>query len=304
MRQATNTMWTGWHTMKLASAAVMALMLIGVATAAMAGDTLTVTATGVARAKPTQVELTASVSGEAELAKDALVKYRDSKRRAIEALGKLEIKDLGVRELGVSAGMQANQQAMMAIMQGNPNPNMKPNYQFKEQLRLTVKGIDKMDSAQVAEMLAKVIDASRDAGLTVGPQPPTNMAEMQMMQRGGLSGGAVATFRLTDTSAARAQAYETAVKDAKARAQKLAEASGLKLGPVVSIQEIPAGAQPQASNDNDDTTQAMLMAMYGWRAGVAKPKNSDDKNPGEPTSDSFEDIAVPVSLVVQFSTSK
>lgn len=292
MRYAMKTRWP------LILAVVIASSLT---TLARAADTLTIVATGVAHTKPTQVELTASVSGEAELAKDALVKYRDAKRRAIEAIGKLEVKELTIKELGVSARVQANQQAMIAMMQGNPNPNLKPNYQFREQLRLTVKGIDKLDSAQVAELLAKVVDASRDAGLTIGPQGPSNIMEAQMMQRGAGS-SSIATFRLPDATAAKAQAYETAVKDAKARAQKLADATGVKLGAVTSVQEIPAG-QAAASDNEDDSNKAMLFAMYGWQAALMQ--NNDKRSASaETTSDTYEEVAVPVTLVVQFTVSK
>lgn len=292
MRYATKTRWL------LILAVTIAASL---KTPAFAADTLTIVATGVAHTKPTQVELTASVSGEAELAKDALVKYRDAKRRAIEAIGKLDVKELTIKELGVSARVQANQQAMLAMMQGNPNPNLKPNYQFREQLRLTVKGIDKLDSAQVAELLAKVVDASRDAGLTIGPQGPSNIMEAQMMQRGAGS-SSIATFRLPDATAAKAQAYESAVKDAKARAQKLADATGVKLGAVTSVQEIPAG-QAAASDNEDDSNKAMLFAMYGWQAALMQ--NNDKRSAtAETTSDTYEDVAVPVTLVVQFAVGK
>lgn len=292
MRYAMKTRWP----------LILAMLIVpSLTTPARAGDALTIVATSVAHTKPTQVELTASVSGEAELAKDALVKYRDAKRRAIEAIGKLDIKDLTIKELGVSARVQANQQAMMAMMQGNPNPNLKPNYQFREQLRLTVKGIDKLDSAQVAELLAKVVDASRDAGLTIGPQGPSNIMEAQMMQRGAGS-SSIATFRLPDATAAKAQAYETAVKDAKARAQKLADATGVKLGAVTSVQEIPAG-QAAATDNEDDSSKAMLFAMYGWQAALMQ--NNDKRSAtAEPTSDTYEEVAVPVTLVVQFAVSK
>src|SRR5688500_17476835 len=68
--------------------------------AAAAARTITVAGTGQAKAKPTQVEFSATVSGEAELASDAIVKHRDTKRRALKAIEGLKLPALSTTSKG------------------------------------------------------------------------------------------------------------------------------------------------------------------------------------------------------------
>ena len=50
------------------------------------GDGITVSGSGEVKSKPNVVEISATVSGDAELAADAIVKYRDTKRRGLKAI--------------------------------------------------------------------------------------------------------------------------------------------------------------------------------------------------------------------------
>jgi uncharacterized protein len=52
------------------------------------------------------------------------------------------------------------------------------------------------------------------------------------------------SFTVEDMSAAQAEARGEAVKDARARAEALAELSGVTLGPVMSISEVVGASQP------------------------------------------------------------
>src|SRR4051812_36487033 len=67
-----------------------------------AGEGISVAGSGEVKAKPTTVELNATVSGDAELAADAIVKYRDARRRAVEALNGLKLEGLKVEGGGFS----------------------------------------------------------------------------------------------------------------------------------------------------------------------------------------------------------
>ena len=210
------------------------------------GRVITVTGAGEAKARPTVVEMNAVVSGEAELAADAVVKYKDSRRRAVKALEDLKIPSLVIESKGftLGQGVDQNQQQMM-MMRGQMVTAPKQRVQVTEPLRLLIRDIDQMKDEDVMNAVLKVIDAGRDAGLTVGPPTPQNYYQMQiMMQRGDTSGQGLATFKITDPSALREKAYAKAIESARDKAQSLATLAGVKLGAVASVQDGPVAVQP------------------------------------------------------------
>src|SRR5437762_12046832 len=60
------------------------------------GEGISVAGSGEVKAKPKVVEINATVSGDAELAADAIVKYRDARRRAVDALNGLKLEGLKI----------------------------------------------------------------------------------------------------------------------------------------------------------------------------------------------------------------
>src|SRR4051794_7718880 len=60
----------------------------------------TVTGKGVASAKPNRLEIDIEVSASSELTADAIVKYRDAKRRVEEAFTALKLEHVSVEERG------------------------------------------------------------------------------------------------------------------------------------------------------------------------------------------------------------
>src|SRR4051812_30353255 len=128
------------------------LLLAALAPPARAADadgagnskTITVTGSGEAKGRPTVVEMSATISGEAELAADAVVKYKDARRRAVKAIEDLKIPSLSIDSRGftLSQGVDAQQQQMM--MRGQMVTSTKQRVLVTEPLRLLVKGVDKM----------------------------------------------------------------------------------------------------------------------------------------------------------------
>jgi uncharacterized protein YggE len=84
------------------------------------------------------------------------------------------------------------------------------------------------------DKLLKVLDVAKDSGF-VFSQPYTN--DYYEMQARAMEGDIVVTFKMPDSSALRDKAYKAAIDDAKARAEKIAELSGAKLGRILSVQE-------------------------------------------------------------------
>lgn len=258
--------------------------------------TVTVVGVGQGTAMPAQVEITGTISADEQLVKDAIVKYTDAKRRAMDAIKGLNVPDLTVEELGVALNVPPNPQVMnMMFGGGRPaNPEAKATFQIREEFRIVIRNIEKTPPAQVVETVAKIIDTAKDIGLVVAPGMPTNPYEINMMQRGLPT--PVSTFRVTDIATARTKAYEAAVADARRKAEKLAELANAKLGPILSIQDnsgAGASSNPEVAN--------MLTMIYGYRAG-ATAKPNDPVN--TLTGSAFDDLAVNASLTVQFALEK
>jgi uncharacterized protein YggE len=243
-----------------------------------------VSGAGQAKAKPSVIELNATVTGEAELANDAIVKYRDAKKRAIKALEGLKIEALSIESQGysVNQAMDANQQMMM--MRGMGGAPGKPKVQVMEQIRLVMK-VEKLKEESLMDTVLKVVDTGRDAGLIVGAPPPQNYYQMQMQAQNGQATGLVA-FKIPDTAALREQAYKQAMDDAKAKAKRLADLAGVKLGRILSVQD---GGLARGGTTN------VYYNAYG------QPMRNDET---ELTSGSFGDITMKVSLTVQFEIQK
>ena len=155
-----------------------------------------------------------------------------------------------------------------------------PKTRVAEDLKLVLGGIDKMTPQAVTDAVMKLIDTGHDAGLAVGPKVPTNYYEFQNAQGQGF---AIAQFRLDDTAAVRDQAYQAAMKDARQRAEKLADLAGVKLGPVLAVHE-------SSGNGNDDMRTMAYQAVRG--GGGTKVVA---------TSGNLADIPVKVAVTVQYA---
>ena len=250
---------------------------------------ITVAGAGQAKAKPTVVEINATVAGEAELAADAVVKYRDAKKKAIAALLALKIPSLSIESNGYSVGDAADPSQQAAVLQGRGGAAGKQKVQVTEQLRLVLKDADKLNNDALMDTVLKVLDAGRDAGLTIGPPALSGYAQMIQMQMGGGQGQSLVAFKIADPGAIREEAYRQAMADAKAKAEHLASLAGVKLGRILSVQE---GAAPKGQDNNNYL--AMIMAMSGMGSS----------NDQDPMSTNLSEIPLKVALTVQFEIAK
>ncbi len=277
----------------LAAALAALLLMSSVAPAQESG--ITVTGGGEVKGRPTSIELRGSLGGDSEMAADALVKYKDAKRRAVDAINNLKIANLAITGEGpsiVNATGGNDQQAMqMAMMRGGQAATIKPRVAFNEQMRISMTGVDKLSDDQLAETLVRLLDACKDVGLRIGPPAPTNYYQMQMM--GMNQQNNVVTFKLADPAALREEAYKLAVEDCRKRAERLAKLSGVKLGGVRSVQEVAVAAP--ASNNTSSVPYQLRMMM-----------GDDDAPDGEAplASKSMSEIPVRVRLTIVFEIIK
>lgn len=254
----------------------------------LADSGITVSAVGESKAKPTSVEIVATVNAEAELTADAVVKFNDAKKKSTTALEALKLPGLKIEPQGSSVSVAVDEQSQMRMMNGMAGQASTPKTRMTEQLKLTVGNIESMKPADVMDTVMKVIDTGRDAGLAVGPKTPQNYYQAQVMAQNG-QGYSMATFRADSATDARDQAYQLAMTEAKTKAKKLADLAGVKLGAVTSVQESAA-----AASGSNDTARLMMMMN-----GMMTPEGPSGVN--GPT---FSDIPVRVSVTVQFAIEK
>ena len=267
--------------------AVMMLLALPRASAEQTG--ITVLGSGVAKGKPTQVQIEATVSGEAELTNDAMVKYRDAKKRAIAAVEGLKLPNLTVESTGVSVSEALDPNTQQQMMQGRFGTAGKPKVLTTESLKIVIKEIDKTATDALLDTVMKVIDTGRDAGLQIGPPMPTNWNQYNnMMNNGQGLGQGMLQFKIGDSSVQRDQAYKDAMEDAKKKAQRLADLAGVKLGKIVSVQDSMA-------MKNGNVNMAAWMNAYG---GGTQTDISDL------SSHMLTDISLKVTLSVQFEIAK
>jgi uncharacterized protein YggE len=250
---------------------------------------ITVSGTGEVKARPSQVEIELQTGGSAELTGDAIVKYRDAKRRTLEAFTKLKIKDLEIQEQGIGLANANNMAQQMVFNPGGQAPAVKPQVEISRSIRVVLRNIEKIPEEELMETIGKLLDTAKDAGATVGmSQAGAIMARMFGQQMSS----SMATFVLEDVAPLREQAYQKAMEDARSRAVRLAALADVKLGHVLSVQEVATVA-----TDDSTTPQRIMMAMYGLRDTAAKEDT-------RVTADKFSEIPVRVSLQVRFAIEK
>jgi uncharacterized protein YggE len=216
---------------------------------------ITVMGTGEATVKPNRLEIDLKASSTAELTSDAVVKYRDSLRRAKDAFDKLKLEKLEIGDRGLNVTSSNPGQNPNQWVNGNPvQNNAKAEVGISKSLRLTITGVDKLSEEDVVAMVARLLDTAKDAGVATG-----NDSKSQLMARFGMSvPNSMVTFVADDPSAAMKKASEAAFQDAKQNATRLADLAGVKLGPVISVEDISTGGSKEKSMQ-----EKMVSMVYG-----------------------------------------
>lgn len=248
---------------------------------------ISVSGVGVAKGRPTLVEVDTRIVGEADVAADADAKYNDLKKKAIAALQALKEPNLSLEFGGPSVGLAPDPGAQMRLLQGMATDNSKRRIQVSELLKLVLKGIEKLDKDTLLADVLKVVDTARQAGLQVG-DTPSNVIQAQIQAQAGTNSEAIAVFKVPERSELEAQASEKAVADARAKAERLAKLAGVKLGHVSLIQD---RATAQEGN------QSLLAAVYG-SAIAAAPETKEVESPA------MAEVTVTERITVRFEIEK
>jgi uncharacterized protein YggE len=197
-------------------------------------------------AKPNLVEIDLEVSASSELSADAIVKYRDARKRIYDAFTALKLKNIEIEE----RGLLVDQKGMMQnpyFWGGQMNMRTKTEVQLTRKLIVKANNIREMNEEAVLQLVAKLLDVAQDAGARVGQQFNFNPYYYNPWQ---MNNPSLVRFVLDDFDKTLEDAYEKAVADARARAARLARLAKVELGPVVAIREVSIpGERPAIAED-------------------------------------------------------
>ncbi|KQT45264.1 hypothetical protein ASG43_12215 [Aureimonas sp. Leaf454] len=222
---------------------LLALAVLALAPAAFAEETptapvrqITVTGTGEASAKPDLATTGLTVLRIAPTAGEALTAASAGMTEVVAAM-----KALGVepRDLQTSGFQITPQYRYDEGQDGTRNPPALTGYEVRNTLSVRIRNLD-------------TIGALLDNAVSLG-----------------VNEGSGIQFTIDDPAGLRTEARKKAVADARSTAETLAEAAGVALGPVVSI-DVAADAMPP-----------MPMPMSMARMEMAAPKASSDGVPVE-----------------------
>lgn len=240
---------------------------------------ITVAGKGFVNARPNRFEIDLQVSAASELTADAIVKYRDAKKRLEDAFANLKLDNVEVVEQGLLVDRKGTTTSPY-YYDSQPNQRTKTEVQLSRNLVIHCSKIREMDEEAILQLVAKLLDVAQDAGGQVGGQGP-NLPIYYYYNYGIPMPGGLVQFVLDDYDALQEQAYEAAVADARTRAERLARLSGVELGRVVAIREV---------------------VVPGEVEGPARARNpeSDEPDAKRLESSKFEEIPIRVELLVRF----
>jgi uncharacterized protein YggE len=246
-------------------------------------DGFAVIGKGTAAAKPNRLEIDMEVSAASELSADAIVKYRDAKKRLQEAFSALKMSNVAVEERGLLVD-QKGQAFNPYYMDMPPARKGKVEVQLRRKLVVTVSNIRSMDEEALLQLVAKLLDVAQDAGGKVGGGD----AMPYYYYRFGNEGSKLVRFILDDFDALQEKAYGEAIADARAKAGRLAKLSGVELGRIAGIREVLVSGEKSS---------AAAMAFY---YGIMQSSNDEEVPRKRLESSRFQDIPVRVELHVRF----
>ena len=219
----------------------------------------TVAGKGFVAAKPDLVEIDLDVVASSELTADAIVKYRDAKRRIRDAFAALKLGNVTVDERGLLVDQKGMMQSPY-FFDYQPNTRTKTEVQLTRKLVVKAADIRKMDEEGVLQLVGRLLDVAQDAGGKVGPQ--NNMNPYYYYRWGGNPTTGLVRFVLEDFDKIQEEAYEKAIADARARAERLARLSKVELGPIVAVREMVVPGDKSTNAEDEPARKRLETAKF------------------------------------------
>jgi uncharacterized protein YggE len=249
-----------------------------------AGDNIegfTVIGKGSVAAKPNSVEIDLEVSASSELTADAIVKYRDSRKKIQEAFAGLKLANVSVTERGLLVDQKGQMMNNYMFFNGMPQSSRaRTEVQLSRKLVVKATDIRQMDDEKLLQQVSRLLDVAQDAGARIGGQ--TNYNPYYYNPYNQMSAGLI-RFVLDDFDKLEEEAYEKAIADARTRAGRLAKLSRVELGPVLGVREVSVPGEPPTLN------------VYGNTNADGEPSRK------QLVASKFQEIPVRVELLVRFA---
>ena len=103
----------------------------------------------------------------------------------------------------------------------------------RETIKIRLLGIDKLDKEELLSTVVKIIDAGKESGVAF--LKPETLFQRTMSRGGPIS---YLSFRHSELNKVKQQADELAMKDARAKADRIAKLAELSVGEIVSIEDM------------------------------------------------------------------
>ena len=198
------------------------------------------------------------MSASSELTADAIVKYRDAKKRIHDAFTALKLKNIGIEE----RGLLVDQKGMMQnpyFFGGMPNTRSKTEVQLSRKLVVKANDIRAMEEDAVLQLVGKLLDVAQDSGGKVGGQNDWNPYYYNPYRQ-NMTG--LVRFVLEDFDKLQDEAYEKAIADARARAERLARLSRVELGPIVAVREVVVPGDRMVTSDDETPKKRLEVSRF------------------------------------------
>ncbi len=239
--------------------------------------TIAVTGSGSASAPPNYVILRGTIRGQGNSGKEAAEKHAEARAKVEKAFAN-PIEKVSLRFRGEKPTATSSFEGPGAALAGIGGGDDEKKIVITETVELRIDFENDMERNHIARKIGEMLDKATKAGVQVS-RPAGQMA----MMLGGMSQG-IAEFALASPAKVRRDAYKAALKDAQSRAQALAELANVKLGKVVSIEEVDFVAN----------TESPYAALFAFAAQAERGET------GEFSSDTNEMIKIKTRLRVIF----
>ena len=195
--------------------------------------TLNVSATGFADAAPDRARVSAGVVKQGKTAREAMMGNATLMTAVFE-----QLEAAGIAKSDITTSQLS----------------LQPQYDYQDRRKPTIKGYEARNTVMVKTDDIEQIGAMLDALVRAGVN---NINQVQ--------------FSVKDPKAALAKAREDAIREARAKAESMAEAAGVKLGPLMSMNE----------NSHNNTPRPMMMRAASYGDGA--PTSQTPISAGEQT---------------------
>ncbi len=127
-------------------------------------------ARGRSRPGRTSVEIDLEVSAASELTADAIVKYRDARKKIQEAFAGLKLANVSVGERGLLVDKKGQMQSPYFFGGMQNNSRAKTEVQLSRKMVVKATDIRQMDEEKLLQQVSRLLDVAQDAGAKVGRQ--------------------------------------------------------------------------------------------------------------------------------------